>query len=136
MLKKINRIGRKKEFLEIKNKGKIINSPLFGASTLVDETGEIKFGFVISKKISKRAVDRNKIKRRISEVLVKKLDNFKPGTKIVFLAKKSLLGASILKIEEEINKVFQFVRLSANQKKQNPSPDKPVSSLKEGRKSK
>ncbi len=136
MLKKINRIGRKKEFLEIKNKGKIINSPLFGASTLVDETGEIKFGFVISKKISKRAVDRNKIKRRMCEVLVKKLNKFKPGTKIVFLAKKSLLGVKIGEIEEEIDKVFQFVRSSAYQKKQNPPPDKPVFSLKEGRKSK
>lgn len=107
MLKKINRISSRKEFLEIKNKGKIISSSLFGAICLVDETEEIKFGLVISKKISKRAVDRNKIKRRISEVLVKKLDKFKPGTKIVFLAKKSLLGADIEKIEEEIDKLIK-----------------------------
>ena len=107
MLKKINRIGRKKEFLEIKNKGKIINSPLFGAARLINESEEIKFGFVISKKISKRAVDRNKIKRRMCEVLVKKLDKFKPGTKIVFLAKKSLLGAKIGEIEEEIEKLIK-----------------------------
>jgi ribonuclease P protein component len=106
VLKKINRIGRKKEFLEIKNKGRMINSPLFGAATLVDESKEIKFGFVISKKISKRAVDRNKIKRRMGEILVKKIEKFKPGTKIVFLAKKSLLGAKIEEIEEEVNKII------------------------------
>lgn len=107
MLKKINRISRRKEFLEIKNKGKIINSPLFGAISLVDETQEIKFGFVISKKISKKAVDRNKIKRRMSEVLIKKIDKFKLGTKIVFLAKKSLLGAKIQEIEIEIDKLIK-----------------------------
>ena len=108
MLKKINRIGRKKEFLEIKNKGRMINSPLFGAVSLVDETREVKFGFVISKKISKRAVDRNKIKRRMSEILVKKLDKFILGTKIVFLAKKSLLGAKMGEIEEEIDKLIKL----------------------------
>lgn len=107
MLKKINRISSRKEFLEIKNKGKIISSSLFGAICLVDETEEIKFGFVISKKISKRAVDRNKIKRRLCEVLVKNLNKFKAGTKIVFLAKKSLLGADIEKIEEEIDKLIK-----------------------------
>lgn len=127
MLKKINRIGRQKEFLEIKNKGKMFNDPLFGAVCLIGETEEIKFGFVISKKISKKAVDRNKIKRRLSEILVKKLDKFKLGTKIIFLAKKSLLGAKIEEVEEEINKLIL---------KQNPPPDKPASSLKEGRKSK
>ena len=73
-----------------------------------DETKEIKFGFVISNKISKKAVDRNKIKRRISEVLVIKMDKFKMGTKIIFLAKKSLLKAKIEEIEKEIDK---FIKL-------------------------
>jgi ribonuclease P protein component len=106
VLKKINRIGRKKEFLEIKNKGKLINNPLFGTAYLIDNTKEVKFGFVISKKISKKAVDRNKIKRRISEILIKKLDKFIPGTKIVFLAKKSLLEAGVGEIEKEIDKIL------------------------------
>lgn len=87
----------------------MFNSPLFGAVYLVDETEKIKFGFVISKKISKRAVDRNKIKRRMCEVLIKKLDNFRPGIKMVFLAKKSLLGANIKEIEEELNNLISKV---------------------------
>lgn len=109
MLKKINRIGQKKEFLEVKNKGKMFNSPLFGAIFLIGETEDIKFGFVISKKISKRAVDRNKIKRRISEVLRKRLSDFRPGTRMIFLAKKSLLGTSVKDIEMEINKLISNV---------------------------
>jgi len=113
VLKKINRISSRKEFLEIKNKGKIISSSLFGAICLVDETKEIKFGFVISKKISKRAVDRNKIKRRMCEVLVKKLDKFRSGTKIVFLAKKNLLGAGIEGIEKEIEKLIKTLSPAA-----------------------
>lgn len=109
MLKKINRIGQKKEFLEVKNKGKMFNSPLFGAIFLIGETEEVKFGFVISKKISKRAVDRNKIKRRMSEVLRKRLSDFKPGTRIIFLAKKNLLGIKTGEIEGEIDKLISKV---------------------------
>ena len=109
MLKKINRIGQKKEFLEVKNKGKMLNSPLFGAIFLIGETEDIKFGFVISKKISKRAVDRNKIKRRMCEVLRKRLSDFRPGTRMIFLAKKSLLGTSVKDVEMEINKLISNV---------------------------
>ena len=85
----------------------MFSTPLFGAVCFFDETDEIKFGFVISKKISKRAVDRNKIKRRMCEVLRKDLNKFKSGTKIIFLAKKSLLGAKMEDIEKEINKLIK-----------------------------
>ena len=107
MLKKINRISNRKEFLEVKEKGKLWSCPLFGSICLNKEDKEIKFGFIISKKISKRAVDRNKIKRRICEVLSKKLDKFKLGTRIVFLTKKSLLEAKIEEVEKEISKLIK-----------------------------
>lgn len=106
MLKKINRISQRKDFEEVKSKGEMINSPLFGALCLINETTEVKFGFIISKKISKKAVERNKIKRRMSEILRKKLTVFKPGTKIIFLTKKSILGAKIAEVEKEIEKLI------------------------------
>ena len=106
MLKKINRIGQKKEFLEVKNKGKMLNSPLFGAIFLIGETEDIKFGFVISKKISKRAVDRNKIKRRLMEVLGRNVEKFDEGKRIVFLAKKEVLEIKPKEIEVELKKIF------------------------------
>jgi len=87
----------------------MFSSPLFGAIYSFDDDKEIKFGFVISKKISKKAVDRNKIKRRMCEVLVKNLDKFKAGTRIVFLAKKSLLEAKIGEIEKEINNLISNI---------------------------
>lgn len=107
MLKKINRISSRKEFLEIKNKGAINYSPIFGWLSLRNDDDQKKFGFVISKKISKRAVDRNKIKRRLTEVIKKYLDDFSNGTRIVFLAKKEILNKNIKEIEEEIKKCLK-----------------------------
>ena len=74
---------------------------LAGMLWLKEETeDENRYGFVISKKISKRAVDRNKIKRLLSEA-VKKNEVGGKGYKIVFLAKKSLLGKKFAEVEKE-----------------------------------
>lgn len=107
MLKKINRIGSRKEFLEIKNKGVMNYSPIFGWLILEKDDDLKKIGFVISKKISKRAVDRNKIKRRLAESIKKYLNDFNKGTRIVFLVKKEILNKNIKEIEEEIKKCLK-----------------------------
>jgi len=104
VLKKINRIGSRKEFGEIKKEGELINSPTFGVLVLKKEDKEKKFGFIISKKISKRAVDRNKIKRRMAEVIKKNLEKFEDGTRMIFLAKREILNRKIGEIENEIKK--------------------------------
>lgn len=106
MLKKINRINSRKDFLEIKSKGQLYSGPFFGGLCLKTNDERVRFGFIVSKKISKRAVDRNKIKRRMSEVLKVNLEKFSPGTKIIFLAKKSLLEAKREEIEKEVIKIL------------------------------
>jgi len=106
VLKKENRIRSKKEFIEIKNKGRVLFSPLFGWLFYKKNDDLKKFAFIVSKKISKRAVDRNKIKRILSEVIRKKLDKFEKGTRLVFLSKKEILGKRKEEIEKEIIKFF------------------------------
>ena len=104
VLKRENRIRSKREFLEIKNKGRILYSPLFGFLVYKENDDLKKFGFVVSKKISKKAVDRNRIRRILSEVVRKNLEKFENGTRIVFLTKQEILGKKMEEIETEINK--------------------------------
>jgi ribonuclease P protein component len=106
VLKKINRICSRKEFGEIKKEGKLLGFSSFGALILKKEDKEKKFGFIISKKISKRAVDRNKIKRRMAEVIKKNFGKFEDGIRVVFLAKKEILNKKITEIENEISKLI------------------------------
>jgi ribonuclease P protein component len=97
MLKKRNRITSKKEFQNIKKNGVLKQYPFFALIELkspLSEEGEaqdIKFGFVISRKISKKAVFRNKIKRKLSEEVRKNLDKFENGFRGIFLVKKNIL---------------------------------------------
>jgi ribonuclease P protein component len=107
VLEKINRIGSKKDFLEIKNKGEMSYSPIFGLLILKKEDEEKKFGFIISKKISKRAVDRNKIKRYLSEAVRRSLKDIKEGTRGVFLVKREILNKKLEEIVVEVEKVFK-----------------------------
>ena len=106
MLKRENRIRFKKEFLEIKNKGRVLYSPLFGWLFYKENDDLKKFGFVVSKKISKKAVDRNRIRRVLSEIIRKNLDKFEKGTRLIFLTKQEILGKKMVEIEKEVSKIL------------------------------
>lgn len=107
MLKRENRIRLKKEFAEIKNKGRVLYSPLFGFLTHKENDDQKKFGFIVSKKISKRAVDRNKIRRILSEVVRENLERFENGIRIIFLTKKEILGKKYDEVEKEVEKFIK-----------------------------
>ena len=106
MLKRENRIRSKKEFAEIKEKGRIKYSPLFGYLVANNESSDKKFAVIVSKKISKKAVDRNQIRRRITEVLKNEWNNIPEGTRGIFLTKKEILGKTLKEIEIEIKKIL------------------------------
>jgi ribonuclease P protein component len=106
VLKKINRISKRKEFEDLRKNGKmVVSCPFFGVVVEDKEDEMLKFGVIISKKISKRAVDRNKIRRRLMEVLGENLNRFKKGQKFLFLIKKEALNASVGDFKKEIDKL-------------------------------
>jgi ribonuclease P protein component len=79
------RLKDKKEFSETFRKGK----SLFGSHLLLrhKNAGDAvaKIGFSVGLKFSKKAVERNKVKRWLREAVRENLDKIKPGAKIVFI---------------------------------------------------
>lgn len=110
MLKKINRISKKKDFVEVKEKGKLGQTPLFGYIWLKKESGK-NFGFIISKKISKKAVERNRIKRLLAEAIRKNLSDFPEGIRIIFLVKTTILGKNLEEVENEVVNIKNTLRV-------------------------
>ncbi len=117
MLKKINRVTSKTEFLEIKNTGEMKTTELFSVICLNPppvesgtslEEGRLtkKFGAIVSKKISKKAVERNQIKRRLFEAVRLNMDIFPEGFRGIFLVKKNILDKKEGEIEECLKKLF------------------------------
>lgn len=112
MLKKVNRLKSRKDFEEIKKAGVMYHSPSFSLiikiSELMDQS-EPRFGFVVSKKISKKAVERNKVKRLLSTILQKRLNRFNKKTKGIILVKSCILEKKEAEISMEIDKILERV---------------------------
>ncbi len=104
VLAKENRLCLKKDFELLKKKGKMINSASFGMLILPDFNlkGKSIFGFIVSKKVDRRATVRNRIKRILAEAVRLNEDLFTSGYKVLFLAKRSLVNKKTPELEKEI----------------------------------
>jgi ribonuclease P protein component len=69
MLKKNNRLLKKKDFDAVWQKGRSSYDQLLGVKSLANNLGENRFGIMVGLKVSKKAVERNKIKRRIRAII-------------------------------------------------------------------
>lgn len=65
-----------------------------------------RFRFIVSKKVSKKAVDRNKLKRTFSACLEDIFNDIKTGNDFVFWVKKEALGVPKETICLNIKNVF------------------------------
>lgn len=108
MLKKENRLRGKNNFALMREKGRLIQSPLFGLVILEGE--DKRFGIVVSKKISKIAVERNRIRRRIYEGVKKKWEIIPKNVWGLFLVKKEILEMDTMQIEKEVERLFKEIR--------------------------
>ncbi|MCD4694496.1 ribonuclease P protein component [bacterium] len=86
MFKKENRLTKKKDFDNIFKKGRSVFNKVLGLKVIINDLDINRFGVIVSNKISKRAIERNKIKRRIREVLKKEEPVLKKGYDIVVIA--------------------------------------------------
>lgn len=76
-------------------------------------TDDLRIGFVVSTKISKNAVKRNRVKRQMREVvrLLLKEGKIKSGFHVAIVAKAEILGREYEEIEKSINELLRRARL-------------------------
>lgn len=106
MLPKINRINKKKDFDEIFKKGKSIKDGFLIFKILENNSGKNRFGFIVSQKVAKKAVLRNKIKRRLRAVVGANMKNIKNGADIVLIALPGIEKKEFSEIQSSISKIL------------------------------
>jgi len=115
MLPKQNRLYLKTEFGRIQKRGRIIQGKLFSLlflnQRLLTITQQPRFAFIVSKKIDKRAIKRNRVKRLLSEAVRLFLPQIRQGVEGVFLAKKEILGKEFAEIKNETEGIFKKANL-------------------------
>lgn len=95
---------KNKDFDIVFKKGKTKAGKLVFLKILKNNLGINRFGIVVSTKISKKAVVRNKIKRRIREII--RQINIKIGFDIVIVAKQEIIDKNYQEIKNDLEGLF------------------------------
>ena len=112
MLAKKHRLTGNLLLEEVKSKGTLYQSDSFGMIVLKqEEPGPSRFAFIVSTKISKKAVDRNKITRYLREAVKESLEEISEGYDVLFLAKKKIMKKKGKEIAEETKQLFREANL-------------------------
>ena len=102
MLSRKYSLSKKKDIERVFQKGQIYFSSFFNLKFINNNFNYPRFCIIISAKISKKAVVRNKLKRRLRAILYKNLANISKNYDIVILTKPAAVTADYHQLEEKL----------------------------------
>ena len=104
MLSSKNRLREKSDINKVFRDGKAVAGCFVFLKVLKNGLDDNRFAFVVSSKISKKAVIRNKIKRRLREII--KQTQLKQGFDFVVVTKPSIVDKGFQEIKQDLNEIF------------------------------
>ena len=110
MLKRINRLKKRYQFNYVYKSGEHFSSEHIILYVSSAKTKSIKVGFAVTKKVG-HAVVRNKVRRRLREIIQKQLPLLKQNYNIIIVAKESISTASFETLRLELNKLLKKAKL-------------------------
>ncbi len=114
MLARKHRIKKKKEIENIFKKGRSFRQDFLILKIIKNDLGSCRFAFIVSKKISKKAVERNKVKRSLRAAAGPKIKFLKQGFDVLFIALPAIKEKKFKEIEEAVNELFKKAKITGN----------------------
>ena len=111
MLKKQNQLTKDKEFDNVFKNGKSSYDKVIGVKVIANNLNDSRVGILVSTKISKKAVERNRLKRQIREVIKLDLEAIKPGYDFIVITLAPILGKTSQEITKSIHNHFKKLKL-------------------------
>ena len=105
-MKRQHRLRHNVDFQRVRRNGKSNASALMVLAFLRNELDYSRFGFVVSKRLG-RAVQRNRIKRRLREATRLRTAQIRPGFDLVFIARQPINQASYSEIERFLEQLLK-----------------------------
>ena len=96
------RLRKSSDFQRVRQQGRSVMSRLLILTWMPNDVARLRIGFVVSKRVSKRAVDRNYIKRLLSEVMRVFLPQLPVGIDIVVSARNQAITADLGALEQDM----------------------------------
>ena len=113
MLPRLNRLTGVKNFKAVEENGEIFQSQNFGIAYIKrGDKNPSRFAFVVSTKLSKEAVERNRVKRIMREAIRQSLFETIKGYDVVFLAKLSIMRTPTDVVAKEVKKSLRDAKLA------------------------
>ena len=114
MLPKINKLKKEKDFEKLFKKGKSFKNGFLILKIVQNNLEESRFGFIVSQKVSKKAVLRNKVKRRLRDIVQQNMVKIKKGADVALIALPGLEKKNFLETKETLNKLLKNIKANIN----------------------
>jgi len=111
MLARQLRLVKEKDFKKIFKQGKPFYNKIFRVKVLANELKNNRYGIVISTKVSKKAVERNKLKRQFRAVLNEFDKKLIQGFDLAVIVSPVALGHEYKFIKSELEKILFVLKL-------------------------
>jgi len=108
MLPRKYRLSNYLDIEKIKKDGEVLTSKHFSLLFLDrNDDKRVRVGFVVSKKISNKAVIRNKVRRRLSEAFLEIIEKISCSCDFLVLPKKGIINIKTSELAGEIKEVLK-----------------------------
>ena len=111
MLSSKNRLTKREDFACVYSRGYYASINGITIKYLKTQQPFTRIGFAIGKNFSKKAVDRNRIRRLLREATRNQIDTLKPGYDIVMMAQSNQKGATLSEIKSTVHLLMKKANL-------------------------
>ena len=114
MLSKENRLKKKKDFEKLFKDGASFQEKFLALKINKNNLNNNRFGFIVSKKVSKKAVVRNKIKRQFREIVRKGINNYQKGFDVAVIALPGVELKTFEEVSQALERAFKKIKILNN----------------------
>jgi len=108
---KSKRLKKKKDFDKVFHEGASFKEDFLFLKIFKNNLEINRFGVAVGKKTFNKAVERNRIKRRVNELLRSELPELKKGWDIIVIVSGDIKNESPGELKGKINKLFEKAKL-------------------------
>jgi len=108
-MERCHRLNRSADFERVRREGRSWHHRLLFLSASPNGLERSRFGFIVSRRVGS-AVVRNRVKRRLREVVRRHLGEIPRGWDVVLVARPPIAGAKFSEIEEAFTELLRRAR--------------------------
>jgi ribonuclease P protein component len=109
-VKRRYRVRADRRFREIRQRGRSVSNDLLVLCALANDLPYSRFGFAVNSRIG-NAVVRNRIKRRLREIMRLCMAGIRPGCDIILIARKPIRSADYHQLETACARLLRRAQL-------------------------